>query len=91
MGSGAKYYPDGVHYLEAPEKLSGTMIIDLGDIDRATAKERIPLFKVGTADMLPAPEALHFVGGIPKGWNLKTLKTDYGYDLVRKGFTILFR
>ena len=61
MGSGAKYYPDGAHYLEASEKLSGTMIIDLGDIDLATVK-RIPLFKVGTADMLPAPEALQFVG-----------------------------
>ena len=83
MGSGAKYYPDGAHYLEVPEYLSGTMIIDLGDIDLTTLK-RIPLFKVGTADMLLAPEALQFVGGIPNGWELRTLKEGYGYALVRR-------
>jgi len=90
MGSGAKYYPDGAYYLEVPEYLSGTMIIDLGDIDLTTLK-RIPLFKVGTADMLPAPEALQFVGGIPKGWELKTLKEGYGYALVRRHFAIVIR
>ena len=90
MGSGAKYYPDGAYYLEVPEYLSGTMIIDLGDIDLTTVK-RIPLFKVGTADMLPAPEALQFVGGIPKGWELKTLKEGYGYALVRRHFAIVIR
>lgn len=88
MGSGAKYYPDGAHYLEVPEYLSGTMIIDLGDIDRTTLK-RIPLFKVGSSAMLPAPEALQFVGGIPKGWELRTLKEGYGYALVRRQFMII--
>ena len=90
MGSGAKYYPDGAHYLEAPEKLSGTMIIDLGDIDLTTAK-RIPLFKVGSSAMLPAPEALQFVGGIPDGWELRTLKEGYGYVLVRRNFMVIIK
>ena len=88
---GARFKPDGMHYLTVTEKLEGTMIIDLGDIDRATAKERIPLFKVGTADMLPAPEALQFVGGIPKGWELKTAKEGYGYVLVRRQFMVIVR
>lgn len=90
MGSGAKYYPDGAHYLEVPEYLSGTMIIDLGDIDRTTLK-RIPLFKVGSSAMLPAPEALQFVGGIPKGWELRTLKEGYGYALVRRQFMVIVK
>ena len=90
MGSGAKYYPDGAHYLEAPEKLSGTMIIDLGDIDLTTVN-RIPLFKVGSSAMLPAPEALQFVGGIPKGWELRTSKEGYGYVLVRRQFMIIVK
>ena len=91
IGSGAKYYPDGAHYLEVPEKLSGTMIIDLGDIDLSTAKGRIPLFKVGTAEILPAAEALQFVGGIPRGWHLESSKEGYGYDLVYSTFNIIIR
>ena len=87
---GARFKPDGMHYLTVTEKLEGTMIIDLGDIDLTTVK-RIPLFKVGTADMLPAPEALQFVGGIPKGWELKTSKEGYGYDLVRRQFMVIVK
>ena len=67
------------------------MIIDLSDIDRDAAKVRIPLFKVGTAEMLPAPEALQFVDGVPKGWYLESLREGYGYDLVRKTFSIIIR
>ena len=87
---GARFKPEGTHYLTVTEKLSGTMIIDLGDIDLTTVK-RIPLFKVGTADMLPAPEALQFVGGIPKGWELRTLKEGYGYALVRQQFMVIVK
>ncbi len=69
----------------------GGYVIDLGDIDMTNRKNRIPLFKVGTADMLPAPEALQFVGGIPKGWKLKTSKDGYGYDLARRQFMVIVK
>jgi hypothetical protein len=41
--------------------------------------------------MRPAPEALQFVGGIPKGWELRTLKEGYGYALVRRQFMIIVK
>ncbi len=87
---GARFKPDGTHYLTVTEKLEGTMIIDLGDIDLTTVK-RIPLFKVGSSAMLPAPEALQFIGGIPKGWKLKASKEGYGYDLMRRQFMVIVK
>ena len=69
----------------------GGYVITSGDIDMTNRKNRIPLFKVGTADMLPAPEALQFVGGIPKGWKLKTSKDGYGYDLARQQFMVIVK
>ena len=63
---------------------------NLGDIDLTTVK-RIPLFKVGSSAMLPAPETLQFVDGIPKGWELKTAKEGYGYDLMRRQFMVIVK
>ena len=88
---GARFKPDGVHYLTVTEKLVGTMKIDLSDIDLVTAKGRIPLFKVGSFEMLPAAEALQFVDGIPNGWHLEPSREGYGYDLVHRDFTIILR
>jgi hypothetical protein len=34
----------------------------------------------GSTAMLPAPEALQFVGGIPEGWKLKASREGFGYD-----------
>ena len=53
--------------------------------------DKIPLFKVGTAAILPAAEALQFVGGIPKGWQLEPSKEGYGYDLVRRQFMVIIK
>ena len=68
----------------------GGYVITSGDIDLTTAK-RIPLFKVGSSALLPAPEALQFVGGIPNGWELRTLKEGYGYVLVRRNFMVIVK
>ena len=89
MGAGAKYYPDGAHYLEVPEKLSGTMKIDLRDIDMTMVKGRIPLFKVGSSEMLPATDVVQFVGGIPGGWHLVPSRNGHGYDLTKSILVII--
>ena len=91
MGSGAKYYPDGARYLEVPEKLAGTMTIDLSDIDLSATENRIPLFKVGSLEMLPEADAVQFVDGIPRGWHLEPSKEGIGYDLVHGVFAIILK
>ena len=91
MGSNAVFKPTGTGYLTISESLSDTMKIDLSGIDLSTARRRIPLFKVGSSAMLPATEALQFVGEIPKGWHLESSREGYGYDLVHRYFTIIIK
>ena len=91
MGSGAVFKPTGTGYLNITTSLSGTMDIDLGDIDLSVAKVRIPLFKVGSFEVLPAADEVQFVGGIPGGWHLEPSREGFGYDLVHSGFLIFFR
>ena len=91
MGADAVFKPTGTGYLNVTTSLSGTMKIDLGDIDLSMAKGRLPLFKVGSPEVLPAAEAVQFVGGIPRGWRLEASREGFGYDIVRGGFVIIVK
>ena len=52
----------------------------------------IPLFKTGTAEMLPAENEIAFAAGVNKsGWRLRKTADGLGYDLVRDAFMILIR
>ena len=92
MGGGAVFKPDGDDYLTISEALNGTMTIDTGDLDLSSRDTTLPLFKVGSAEILPAKEAIAFVGGTaPKGWKLASAKEGFGYNLQRAGFSIFVR
>ena len=92
MGGGAVFKPDGDDYLTISEALNGTMTIDTGDLDLSSRGTTLPLFKVGSAEILPAKEAIAFVGGTaPKGWKLASAKEGFGYNLQRAGFSIFVR
>ena len=75
MGDGAKYYPDGEHYLNVTEALSGTVTVDLSGFDFTSRTEPVPLLKVPTSLADTARSSLDLT--VPTGWKLKE-KTDGG-------------
>jgi hypothetical protein len=90
MDTGAVFKPTGTGYLTITESLSGTMTIDLSGLELPAGS--IPLFKVGSAAMLPAENEIAFAAGFDtKGWRLRKTSDGLGYDLARVGFTILIR
>ncbi len=90
MDTGAVFKPTGTGYLAITESLSGTMTIDLSGLELPAGS--IPLFKVGSAAMLPAENEIAFAAGFDtKGWRLRKTSDGLGYDLARVGFTILIR
>ena len=90
MGSGAKYHPDGMHYLTVTEKLGGAVVVDLSGIDIDSTK-RIRLLKVPATLRETADSALEVEP--PKGWRLQTyaVADDVCYDLRKDEFTITIR
>ena len=91
MGAGAVFKPTGTGYLTITESLSGTMTIDLSGLD-LSGNSAIPLFKTGSAAMLPAENEIVFAAGVDKGgWKLRKTADGLGYDLARAGFTIMIR
>ena len=72
--------------------VAGTVCIDMTDIDLKGRTSRFPLFKTGSAGILPSAGAVMFVGGRPPaGWSLSKAKPGFGYDLAAPGFSILLR
>ena len=91
MDTGAVFKPTGTGYLTITESLSGTMTIDPSGLDMSDGTP-IPLFKVGSAAMLPAENEIAFAAGFDtKGWRLRKTRDGLGYDLAHTGFTILIR
>lgn len=91
MGAGAVFKPTGTGYLTITESLSGTMTIDPSELD-LSGGGTIPLFKTGTAEMLPAENEIAFAAGVSKsGRRLRKTADGLGYDLVRDAFMILIR
>ena len=91
MGTGAVFKPTGTGYLTITESLSGTMTIDLSGLDLSGGRA-IPLFKTGTAEMLPAENEIVFAAGSNiKGRRLRKTRDGLGYDLARTGFAIRVR
>ena len=90
MGTGAVFKPTGTGYLTITESLSGTMTIDLSGLELPAGS--IPLFKVGSAAMLPVENEIAFAAGFDtKGLRLRKTRDGLGYDLAHTGFTILIR
>ena len=91
LGADAVFKPTGTGYLTITEALSGTMMIDLSELDMSGGGAK-PLFKVGSAAMLPAEGEIAFAPGVAKGgWKLRKTADGLGYDLARAGFTIMIR
>ena len=92
LDDGARFVPDGIGYLTVSDALAGAVCIDMTDIDLKGRTSRFPLFKTGSAEILPAAGAVTFVGGRPPaGWSLTKAKPGFGYDLAGAGFAILLR
>ena len=92
LAEGARFIPDGVGYLTVSDALDGTILIDMTGIDLSGVTGRFPLFKTGTAEILPTADAVEFVGGrAPSGRSLIKVKSGFGYDLNPAGFFILLR
>ena len=92
LAEGARFIPDGDGYLMVSDALAGTMLIDMTVIDLSGVTGRFPLFKTGTAEILPTADAVEFVGGrAPSGRLLLKVSSGFGYDLGSAGFFILLR
>lgn len=88
LADGAVFKPTGTGYLTVTTSLSGTVNVDLGGLEMSG---RIPLFKVGTAEMLPEKSAIAFTDALPNGWELHVTDDGLGYYLVRMGFSVVVR
>ena len=91
MGSGAVFKPSGTGYLTVTESFSGTMLIDASGLDLESTYDRVPLFKVGSAEMLSSVPVAFVAGTKPTGWVLAKTADGLGYDLFRCGFSIIVR
>ena len=91
MGSGAVFKPSGTGYLTVTESFTGTMMIDASGLDLESTYDRVPLFKVGSAEMLSSVPVDFVAGTKPKGWVLAKTADGLGYDLIRSGFSIIVR
>ena len=93
MAEGAVFKPDGNGYLTVSDELTleSTFNIDLRDLDLKSRGESLPLFKVGSQEMLPAEDEIVFTGGKPSYWKLAPANEGIGYKLNRIGMRIIFR
>ena len=109
LGKNAVFKPTGTGYLTITESLSlptstvgeedvPYMVIDLTDA-LASGVTAIPLFKVGSAENLPAAEYIGFIYPgqtvpslvLPRGWKLSTTSGGCGYKLSKGSFSIHLR
>ena len=91
LGADAVIRPTNAGYLTVTESLNGTVRIDLSGVDFVAA-HAVTLFKVGSAEMLPAAADLVFTGsGIPNGWDLVPTSDGLGYKLNGKSFNFILR
>jgi len=92
LAEGAVFKPTGTGYLTITESFNGTMTIDLSDIDFESCTS-VPLFKVGSADMLPDEDDITLIGAtLPKHWALVKTSDGMGYSLKKTGsFSIHLR
>ena len=91
MGSGAVFKPSGTGYLTVTESFSGTMMIDASGLDLESTYDRVPLFKVGSEEMLSSVPVDFAAGTKPKGWAIVKTADDLGYDLARTGLMIIVK
>ena len=93
MGSGAKYYPDGEHYLHVTEALPASLMVDLSGLD-LSARKKIPLLKVPASLGSAANAALATIrNSPPAGWSFaaRTVGGDIHYHLMKNEFSITIR
>ena len=83
MGSGAVFKPNGTDYLTVTESLSGEMAVDASGLDFEGRTDPVPLFRMGSSEVLPAISSVS-VSGAPPEWHLQQTADGCGYDLVRK-------
>ena len=91
MSEGAVFKPNGTGYFTVTESLSGTMMIDMSGLDLESTYNKIPLVKVGSAEMRSSVSVDFVSGTKPKGWALVKTADGLGYDLARTGFSIIVR
>ena len=91
MGSGAVFKPSGTGYLTVTQSFSGTMMIDASGLDLESTYDRVPLFKVGSEEMLSSVPVEFVAGTKPKGWVIVKTADDLGYDLARTGLMIIVK
>ena len=91
MGSGAVFKPTGTGYLNITSSLSGTLKLDLNDLD-LSSRTKIPLVKVPTTLAETALSAIDW-SAAPKGWTLKSKEVNGSveYCLSRPPLTIILR
>lgn len=89
MGSGAVFKPNGTDFLTITDSLSGTMTIDVSELDFTDRKDDVPLFKVGNASILPAKSDVVVDGELPVPWRITTTPDGLGYRLNREQGTII--
>ena len=91
MDENAVFKPNGTGYLAISTALSGTIALDTGDIDLASAK-RIPLLKVPSSLKEAASGAFNRTS-VPKDWYLMAMEADgiVFYDLRKKEFLVIIR
>ena len=113
LGANAVFKPTGTGYLTITESLTlptatvgegdgaeqiPYMVIDLTDA-LASGVTAIPLFKVGSAENLPAAEYIGFIYPgqtvpspvLPRGWKLSNTLDGCGYKLSKGSFSIRLR
>ena len=95
LGANAIFKPTGTGYLTITESLTlnnGVLTNDVSGID-FEAVSVVPLFKVGSAEMLPEASALGFsCGELPKRWSLAKTSDGLGYKLKKAvSFSIRLR
>jgi len=90
MAEGAKFAPDGSGFLTVTESLAfqgSSVEVDISGVPPNTA--RVPLFKVGSAAMLPSAGIFRVSG--EGSWCVKATEDGLGYELQRTGFCISIR
>ena len=96
LAEGAVIKPAAKGCLKITESLitaseDGTVTIDISDVDFAS-RTSVPLFRVGSAEMLPEPSKIIINGELPEGWELAKMPTGFGYRLRKPiGFAIRLR
>jgi len=94
LAEGAVFKPTGTGYLTITESLTLPSVLtnDVSGIDFDSAST-VPLFKVGSSEMLPEAESMAFsCGALPKRWSLEKTSNGLGYRLKKEmSFSIRLR